>query len=160
MLVRLIHRMLEEKPFVNPIDPEKVAENPGLLPYAHHVGSGIIRPDDMGKVKSNALLAMEQQTNMQLKQIEEQIKLLYNQAKDISDRTNISVWIYQSDFGFDPLVGHTYHLYQKANGKHFLSMVGPNEWGRSKADREYVATVRLLADHTWDILERAENSGV
>ena len=27
-----------EKPFVNPIDPKKVAKKPGLLPYAHTAG--------------------------------------------------------------------------------------------------------------------------
>ncbi len=147
---------MEEKPFINPIDPDKVAENPGLLQYAHTLSSGVIRPDDLGKVKSNALLAMEQQTDMQLKQIQEQIQLLFNQAQDIKSRTDISVWIYQAHMGFDPLVGHVYHLYEKEDGKHFLSMVSPGEWGRSKKFKRFVATVRLLADHTWDILKRAE----
>jgi hypothetical protein len=149
--------MSEEQEFINPIDGDKIAQNPGLLPYAHTLSSGIIRPDDMGKVKSNALLAMEQQTNMQLKQLEEQIRLLHRQAKDIQERTDISVWIYQADIGFDPLINHVYHLYRKPQGNHFLSMVAPEEWGRSGMHNEYVATVKLLADHTWDVLKRAED---
>ena len=32
-------------------------------------------------------------------------------------------------------------------------MIGPNEWGRSKKIGAFVATVKMLADHTWDILE-------
>ncbi len=39
-----------EKPFVNPIDPDKVAENPGLLPYAHTAGGAVIRPEDKGRI--------------------------------------------------------------------------------------------------------------
>ncbi len=149
--------MQEEQPFINPIDPDKVAQNPGLLPYAHTLSSGVIKPDDLGKIKSNALLAMEQQTEMQLNQLQQQIQLLYNQAQEIKSRTEISVWIYQSDMGFDPLVGHTYHLYEKDDGKHFLSMVAPTEWGRSKKFKRFIASVRLLADHTWDVISKGEN---
>jgi len=146
---------MENNDFVNPIDPDKVAQNPGLLPYAHTIGSGVIRPYDQGKIKSNALLAMEQQTEMQLNQIQEQINLLYMQAKRFKERCDISIWIYEADIGFDPIIGKTYHLYERENGKHFLSMVGPNEWGRSKKFTQFVATVRLLADHTWDMLEKS-----
>lgn len=148
--------MQEEQPFFNPIDPDKVAQNPGLLPYAHTLSSGVIKPDDLGKIKSNALLAMEQQTDMQLRQLQEQIQLLYNQAQDIKARTDISVWIYQADMGFNPLIGHTYHLYEKEDGRHFVSMVSPKEWGRSKKFKRFVATVKLLADHTWDIIQKGE----
>ena len=147
---------MENKEFINPIDIDKVAQNPGLLPYAHTLSSGVIKPDDMGKVKSNALLAMEQQTDMQLRQIQEQIELLFKQAQEIKSRTDISVWIYQAQMGFNPLVGHVYHLYEKEDEKHFLSMVSPGEWGRSRSFKRFVATVKLLADHTWDVIKRAE----
>ena len=149
--------MQEEKPFINPIDADKVAQNPGLLPYAHTLSSGVIKPDDLGKIKSNALMAMEQQTDMQLNQLQQQIQLLYNQAQEIKARTDISVWIYQADIGFDPLINHTYHLYEKDNGNHFLSMVSPKEWGRSKKFKRFIATVKLLADHTWDVIEKGNS---
>jgi hypothetical protein len=41
----------EEQAFVNPIDKDKVAENPGLLPYAHTAGGAVIRPEDKGKIR-------------------------------------------------------------------------------------------------------------
>jgi len=146
--------MNENEPFINPIDPDKVAQNPGLLPYAHTLGSGVIKPDDLGKIKSNALLAMEQQTNMQLKQLQDQIQVLYNQAQDIKARIEISTWIYQAHIRYDPLVNHIYHLYQQESDSYLLSMVGPTEWGRSKKYRKFIATVRLLADHTWEIINK------
>ena len=35
----------------NPIDKDKTSDSPGLLEYAHHVGSALIRPEDKGKLK-------------------------------------------------------------------------------------------------------------
>lgn len=53
----------EADAFVNPIDPDKVAESPGLLPYAHHSGSAVIRPEDKGQIRGNAMTAMYDQTD-------------------------------------------------------------------------------------------------
>ncbi len=146
--------MAEEKePFINPIDPDKVAENPSTLPYAHTVGSFQIKPIDEGKVKGRAVRAMEQQTTRQLEQIQGQIKTLAEQAKAIQERVVISQQIYQAEMSFEPLIGHTYYLYQKKDESFVLSMVAPTEWGRSKPFESFIASVTLMADHTWDILQ-------
>jgi hypothetical protein len=146
--------MAESNDFVNPIDPDKVAENPGLLPYAHHVASALIRPEDMGKVKVRALTAMEEQTNLQLKQIQEQIELLAKQAMDIKKRAEISYKIYGAKMGFEPVIGKIYYLYKNySNEEYVLSMIAPNEWGKSKTFDEFVSKVKMLGDHTWQIFE-------
>ncbi len=136
----------------NPIDKDKVAENPHLLPYAHTVGGAVIKPIDKGRVKGLAVSAMYDQTEVQLDQIREQVTLLAVQAEKIHRRVQVSEKIYLADIGFKPLIGKTYHLYQRKNGKETLSMVGPNEWGKSMPFESFVATVKLLSDHTWDIL--------
>ncbi len=142
----------QEEEFINPIDKDKVTENPHTLPYAHTVGGSIIKPIDKGRVKGLAVSAMYEQTEMQLEQIRKQVELLYQQAEKIRDRVNISESIYQAEMNFKPLIGHTYHLYLRKNGKEVLSMVGPKEWGRS-SPYEFRATVKLLSDHTWEIQE-------
>lgn len=145
----------EKEEFINPIDIDKVAENPHLLPYAHTVGGAVIKPIDKGRVKGLAVEAMYEQTEMQLDQIREQINLLAAQANQIKDRVELSENIYQADMGFKPLIGKIYHLYQRANEKYVLSMVGPEDWGKKKKNTlEFKATVKLLADHTWDVLEQ------
>ena len=48
--------------FINPIDPDKITETPSTLPYAHHSGSALIKPEDRGKIKGRALSAMDHQT--------------------------------------------------------------------------------------------------
>jgi hypothetical protein len=136
----------------NPIDKDKIAENPHLLPYAHTVGGAIIKPIDKGRVKGLAVEAMHEQTNQQLDQIRKQVELLMQQAQSIYNRVDISERIYQADVNFKPLIGHTYHLYERKNTTEVLSMVGPEEWGR-RSPYTFVATVKLLADHTWEILE-------
>lgn len=143
--------------FANPIDADKIAVNPGLLPYAHTVGGAIIVPTEKGIMKSKALAAMEQQTEMQLDQIKEQINLLAKQAKEIQSRTQISLEIYNADMGFEPLVNHTYFLYERSKtGKKVLSMIAPDQWGRS-SKLTFMAEVLLLADRTWKVIRENDD---
>jgi len=137
--------------FENPINPDKVAENPGLMAYAHSAGGAVIRPDDLGKVKGKAVLAMRQQTERQLGQLYEQMSVLARQAKDLRDRVEVSERIYGAKMNFEPVLNEVYHVYEKEDGSDVLSMVAPNEWGRSYKFSRYVAKVTMLADHTWDV---------
>lgn len=150
--------MTEEKPpqvqeesFINPIDVDKITETPHLLPYAHHRGSVVIAPIDRGKVKGRAMAAMYEQTDLHLDQIRQQIELLARQAQAIQDRVKISEQIYSAEMSFEPVIGKTYYLYLRKNGNHLLSLVAPQEWGK-KLPYEFVAGVRLLADHTWEVM--------
>lgn len=137
----------------NPIDQDKVAELPGLMAYPHTIGSIVIIPEDQGKLKSRALSAMREQTTTQLKQIQKQVELLMQQAQEIKERIEVSEKIYEAEMSFEPFVGKTYHLY-KLDNKYKLMMVGPEEWGRSKKDNlNFINTVRLLSDHTWEIVK-------
>ncbi|MCX8080940.1 MAG: DUF2452 domain-containing protein [Bacteroidia bacterium] len=142
--------------FVNPIDKDKVAENPGLLAFPHHVGSAVIRPEDEGKIKSRALTAMRDQTQKQLEQIRKQAELLQQQALEITQRMQISEKIYMADIPFEPFVGHSYHLYyHNKENKYKMMMIGPEEWGKKVPENlEFIATVKLLSDYTWEILEQ------
>lgn len=145
-----------DESFVNPIEAWKTASNPGLLPYAHTAGSAVIRPIDKGRTKGNAMQAMYEQTNRQLDQIRKQVELLMAQAQGIHDRVEMSERIYKADMNFKPVIGHTYHLYERRkDGKDVLSMVSPEEWG-ANSPLIWLATLQLLADHTWEILAQAE----
>ncbi len=120
-----------------------------VLPYASSVSGVAIRPTKEGVIKHKALSAMEDQTNMQLDQIRQQIELLAKQAQEIRKRKELSMMIYDAKLTFKPQIGHIYHLYEKKDGNHMLSLVGPNEWGQSGPFKQFVSSVKLLADHTW-----------
>jgi hypothetical protein len=133
---------------------EQTSDQPGLIAFPHTVGGAVIRPEDQGKIKGRALSAMREQTSRQMKQLYEQAQLLAEQAREIQQRATLSERIYESEISFEPLIGHVYHLYERQDGSSLLSMVGPDEWGRSRPFKCWLATVKLLADHTWDILEQ------
>jgi Protein of unknown function (DUF2452) len=132
---------------------EKTAENPGLLPYAHTVGGVTVKPVDEGSIKANALEAMYQQTDMHMQQIYEQMQGLARQAKEIQLRKELSERIYLAQMRFNPLIGREYYLYERGDGSDVLSLVAPHEWGRSRSYQRFIAKARLLADHTWEVLE-------
>jgi len=139
----------------NPIDKDNITETPNTIEYPHHRGSQIIKPEDVGKRKGRAVSAMEHQTDQQLDIIKTQMELLAQQAQKIQLRKQVSEDIYLAEMRFEPIINHTYHLYKKKDlDSSILSLIAPNNWGKV-CPYNYVATVKLLADHTWDVLESA-----
>jgi len=136
----------EQKPFSN---IEVYHKQLSVLPYASSVGSVAIRPTKEGVIKHKALTAMEEQTNMQLDQIKQQIELLARQAQEIRKRKELSMMIYEAGISFKPQIGQVYHVYERKDNSHILSLVAPQEWGGSGPFKQFVASVLLLADHTW-----------
>ncbi len=151
-MVKFVDRK-KQTMFKNPIDKDKTAEDPGLIPYPHTIGSIVVKPEDEGKLKSRALSAMREQTNKQLAQIQKQAALLAKQAQDLQKRVEISEKIYTAELSFEPFIGHVYHLYKKAEG-YRLYMIGPEEWGKTKPENiEFIGSIKLLSDHTWEIVD-------
>lgn len=142
--------------FQNPINADKVAENPGLMAYAHSVGGAIIKPEDMGKVKGKSVLAMRQQSERQLNQVYQQMAILAQQAKSLRQRVDVSERIYRVNMNFEPIINETYYVYEKEDGSDVLSMIAPHEWGNSYKFSRFIAKVTLLADHTWDVIYNEE----
>lgn len=134
------------EPFTN---VEVYHKQMSVLPYASSVGSVAIRPTEEGMIKHKALLAMEQQTDMQLDQIRQQIELLARQAQELRKRKELSLMIYEAKLNFQPVIGQTYFMYEKRDGNYLLSLVSPREWGGSGPFKQFVSAVKLLADHTW-----------
>ncbi|MBC7538020.1 MAG: DUF2452 domain-containing protein [Bacteriovorax sp.] len=129
----------------------KVTDMPSLLEYAHTVGGFSFFPTNEGQIKSHAREAMKEQTEEQLNLIFEQMKTLARQVQDIKKRVFISDLIYNVEMTFTPVIGKCYYLYEIDNGKRFLSLISPKEWGEKMKDK-YIAEVRLNADHTWKVI--------
>ncbi len=151
---------MSEKVDLSKIDLEKerdkITDMPSLIEYAHTVGSAVIKPEDKGRIKGNAVAAMHDQTDRQFRQLFEQMQTLVEQAKYLQKRVDISERIYLADMGFSPVMNKIYFLYRKKDDSDVLSMISPEEWGRTFPYEEFVAEVQLLADHTWEIV-RTEN---
>ena len=89
-----------------------------------------------------------------MNQIQKQVELLAQQANELRERIEMSEKIYLADLSFEPLIGHTYHLYIK-EGNYKLLLIGPDDWGKLPKTLEYVGTVKMLGDHTWEVLSKA-----
>jgi predicted transcriptional regulator len=120
-----------------------------VLPYSASVSGAVIKPNEEGIIRHQALSAMEEQTNMQLTQIRQQIELLAIQAKEIQKRKELSMLIYDAKLSFAPVIGKVYYLYEKEDGAYLVSMIGPKEWGRKTPYKTFISAIQLLADHTW-----------
>ncbi len=132
----------------NPIDKDKITETPHTLPYAHTVGSAVIRPIDKKGIIGSSLATVEEQAEMQLNEIREQLELLLKQAKNIKERVAFSQQVYEADINFVPVVGEIYHMYEKQDGFYIISMVAPYEW-KNIPYKSFVGSIKLLADRTW-----------
>lgn len=141
-------------------DPTQKDENmmpvyPGLLPYGHNISAPAFRPTEMGVILSKSAAAMNEQVEMQKKQILEQVELLKKQYTELEERRLVSLLVYRAKFNFKPDAGEVYHLYTRDDNTLFLSLIAPHEW--NKPGIEFVATVEQLYDMTWRILTRSEN---
>jgi len=144
---------------VTKIDTElmklKVTDVPSLLEYAHTIGGFAITPTNEGMIKSHARDAMKEQTEEQLGLIFEQMKTLAKQVQDIKKRVEISDMIYGVQMTFQPVIGKRYFLYELDEGKKYLSLISPKEWGDKMAGQKYLAEVHLNSDHTWKVIDSA-----
>lgn len=132
---------------------EKASENPGLISFPHTAGSAVIKPTDKGKIKGRAMAAMKEQTERQLQQLYDQMHVLVKQAHEIKERVKVSDRIYLAQMSFEPIIGQNYYLYEKENEGDILSMISPEEWGNRIPFKAYIASVQLLSDHTWEVLD-------
>lgn len=103
------------------------------------------------------MAAMKEQTERQMNQLYDQMKVLAEQANRIKERVGISEKIYNAEINFEPVISHVYYLYRKTDDLHVLSMISPEEWGKDMPYKNYLATVKLLSDHTWEVIEKNSN---
>lgn len=137
----------------NPIDKDKTAENPGLIDFPHHIGSALVFKNDRTLIKNKAMSAMMEQTNAQWQQIQQQLELLKQQAEKLKKRIEFSEKIYNAQMNFEPIIGHIYYLYHNhKTNTDVIMMISPDEWRSKPEHLEFQSAVKLLSDHTWEVV--------
>ena len=81
----------------------------------------------------------------QLEIIAEQIRQLQDRARGILARAETSARLHRAACSFKKRPGHVYHLYRRANGQVYLSMLSPEEWGR-EPPHAFEGSYRLEVD--------------
>ncbi len=114
-----------------------------FLPYPASTLSPRIVPTDLTSFKARGATKVQKVLRQQLSQLQEQYRR-------VIDEFNWNKLVYESDFGFEPVMGETYHLYE-VDGGFRLSLIGPSEWSR-----RYVGSFQLDSDGRWKVREIAE----
>jgi len=114
--------------------PDMFAENKAIMPYGDSVAAPSIHPTDLTAYKQEKIIKANQYFEARFDEIKEEYKKLLEAYK----------WnelVFNSNFRFEPIKGHTYYLYQKKDETLFLSLIEPHLWkeifiGAFKLDSE------------------------
>lgn len=124
-------------------DTEQYEAN--ILPYATNVGSPVIKADDVALWKNRNISSANHLFDTRFKEL----KAAYQQLMTEYEYNNI---IYNAKFSFEPILGETYHLYEKEDATTFLSLIAPEE-----CNFVHLGSFKLKADKIW---ERIDNDVV
>ena len=117
--------------------PDNFAENKALLPYGDSVSAPAIRPENIDDWKLRGVNKVNKQFKTKFDELKEEFKQLLEEYQ----------WnelVYQSKFGYEPVIGDTYHLYIGKDGNPFLSLIAPNEW-----NKEHIGSFKLNSEQKW-----------
>ena len=117
---------------------DNVAKKPNLLPYGSNVGAPSIKPTDISSWKDEKVVT----TNHYFSSRYDEIKKDYLKLMEEYEWNTL---VYNAEFRFKPVMGKIYFLYQKDDGKLFLSLIEPNEW-----DKIFIGAFKLISDNRWE----------
>lgn len=117
--------------------PDNVADNPGLLPYGSNVGAPSIKVDNIQSWKEPRIKNIN-------KHFENKFNQLKSEYEKLIEEYTWNDLIYNAQFNFEPIIGHTYHLYISNKGQRFLSIIEPNFW-----NQDYIGSFSYDHDNKW-----------
>lgn len=125
-------------PVLDPIDTALQAPEPrgNYLPYPASRLAPKIVPQDLTNFKSRGVSRVERELQQEMVEIQERYM-------DVIDAFNWNKLIYEAQFGFEPVCGEVYHLYEVGSKRH-LSMIEPEKW-----HQRWIGSFRLNADGRW-----------
>ena len=129
--------------------PDNYVPNARSLPYASDLGAPVIKPDhSLGGWKSSAVHSAN-------KHYEERFDKLKKEFEQLAEDVKWNEIIFNAEMRMKPVIGKTYHLYQKLTGKYFMSLFAPTEcsWGEL-----HKGTFRLNYDNRWELIQINNNN--
>ena len=104
-------------------------------PYPTSVGAQSFEPI---KVDKSSGITANHYFESRLNELKEEYKKLIQEY-------NWTKLVYEATYNFQPIVGHTYHLYEKKDKSLWLSLIGPDEW-----NQPYVGSFELQTNGKWE----------
>ena len=82
------------------------------------------------------------------------MRFLQEQAKKVLEEAQRDTEINHMACNFKRIPGKIYYIYKRKNGKKYMSMISPEEWGNDCP--EFVAAYKLQHDMSWTPYEQIE----
>lgn len=119
-------------------DADTQSYNANILPYGTNIGAPSINTGSVSHWKSQGI----NQFNHSLKN---KIDNLKDKYESLIQEYKTNERIYNANYQFEPIIGQTYHLYEKDNkDENFLSLVPPHTWSR-----KHLGSFKLNSDKVW-----------
>jgi hypothetical protein len=87
-------------------------------------------------------------SHAKLEQIAAQMRALREQAEQVLNEARANASLHRAEARFARHPGKTYHLYERADGQRYWSMLSPDDW-RDAAPHRFVGSYRLELDQSW-----------
>lgn len=110
---------------------------------------------DSAKIIEAASSKVALRTNAQLEVIVEQIRNLQARAREIVEQATRDVDLIHAECRFQRVAGRVYHLYERADGHRYFSMLSPDEFGGA-VPSGFVASYRYEHDESWTRLDEID----
>jgi hypothetical protein len=123
-------------------------------PYpVSRLGAPISLVDTAREIES-ASASVALRTNAQLEVILEQMRTLQERAREIIEQAARDVDLIHVECRFRRVPGRMYHLYERADGHRYFSMLSPDELGYASA--EFIGSFRFEYDQSWTRMDEVE----
>lgn len=107
------------------------------LTYGSNIGAPAIKLDDVGGWKKNQANSVNKHFTKKYDEIKSEYERLIEEVK-------YNDMVYSAEYNFIPVIGEIYHLYERKDGKLFLSLIEPNSW-----NQKHIASFILDSRQKW-----------
>ena len=121
--------------------PLDYVENKAILPYGDNRGAPAIKPTDINSWKNERITTTNHYFETRYNEIKEEYVRLMQEYE----------WnqlVYNAQYNFQPVLGHTYYLYQHEKGHLWLSLIEPNQWSQI-----FIGAFKLTSNDKWEKVE-------
>ena len=130
-----------KKPDLVVFNEETQKYDAALKPYGTSASSPVIKPTNTATWTADGV----RRTNKILKGKFDEVRKEY---EALMEKFQYNDMLYNAKFGFEPIFGEIYHLYNNKKNEHFLSIIAPSQW-----DLEYLGSFRLNTDKMWEKID-------
>jgi hypothetical protein len=108
------------------------------LTYGSNLGAPAIKLEDVAGWKTSQAMGANKHFNVRYEELKDEFNKMLEEV-------HWNDMVYSSDYSFIPVIGETYHLYERANGKKFLSIIDPSSW-----NIKHLGSFKLDSDKKWN----------